>query len=121
MGEARGQGTGGETSLSAFGPKNGSGKGLEAMKLWVGNSTPNIQGSLTGSSQTASPRGTQPWMVAGIGLLGKAKPCFGEEGEPRQGNKQWGLAGGSQESILGCWMSSLPVPGLGWGLRGVNH
>lgn len=43
MGEARGQGTGGETSLSAFGPKNGSGKGLETMKLWVGNSTPNLQ------------------------------------------------------------------------------
>lgn len=44
-------------------------------------------------------------MVAGIGLLGKAKPCFGEEGEPRQSSQ-------GEQTVGACW----GLPGVNFGL-----
>lgn len=79
-----------------------------------------------GSSQRTPSRGIQPWGGGWDWLLGKAKPCFGEEGGPRHSSPR----GTNSEEFLGAprallWLLGEVTAGMGAQARiiyrGVHH
>lgn len=117
---------GGGSSLSAFGPKNGFGKGLEVRKPQVWNSTPNLQERITDGiiPNSVFRRGTAldggwdlpPRKGPNTVLVGRESPDRAASGEHTV-EASWefpGLRFGLLDEVtVSPWLWAR----LGWGLR----